>query len=283
MFTSNILKAKTTDYLYRLLTDESTVLLGVSCTSEGVPGNTLYSPYLTNLEYEKGVQFNFDIELYINDNQKTDIRQFNSNIHESGLGYINTSKLFTPGLNGLAVDTIMQDTSLSSTNKLVLENTFVDPSIKSTLITLSKDVKVQLVKIEEQSVLTDLKHEVWLLLSEKQYDGQTLLGMLEDKELNKTHTRNLLDMVTGNQKIINKEIPCVYLEADYTSTLYNTNKTGIFLTESATTGKLSIACGQSVLSIPKKDIKGSKLIRVNVDKYEWVITLQKGHSLTIFI
>lgn len=255
-------------------------LVGIAYTSDEFPNGILCEPYIESLEFEKDSMFNFTSRIFMHDNNKLDMKYFNSKIEESGLGFVRMEQ-GEAGITqraGLTTDLLLKDTILSSVKKIDFKSTFIEPTITYQTIKIQEYV-FNIYKVTE--TINNFTHTVYLMLTKRLYDGQTLLGMLEGKEFNKPQTLQLIKLLAGD-KLINKEIAGAFMEEkDVRYSLYNTHETGVFVVVNG--DKVSIACGQSFINFDIDSMVSSTIERVSVDKYKFKITLKNNKKLDIFI
>lgn len=280
MLTTNTFKKIKPETLYNKMKNGEIELLGITYHDKDYPIGVIPEPYIEDVTFEKGNRFEFINRLIVHDNDKPNIIRYNKALESSGLGSVKVDQI-DQGVKDprLLTDMILKGTQVSQVKAIDVENLFIEPEISEATITLAKDIKLKLYKIEEEII--DFKHEVYLLTTLKEYEGQTLLGMLSKKDkLTKVDTEKLLDFLL-ERRIINKEIPCVFFDdGSITYNLYNTNETGIFIV-SDNTSRYSIACGQSFLSFKTNDISYSKVIKED-NRYTFEITLKNNKKLSIF-
>ncbi|BCK59853.1 hypothetical protein [Staphylococcus phage vB_SauH_DELF3] len=204
-------------------------------------------------------------------------------ISDSGLGYVKTEQLNKRLENtGLMTDLLSKGTELTSTKKVDIVSTFIEPTIMYQDTTINKELKLRLYTIEDVSPLNDYTHVVYLLVTDKQYDGQSFIGTLCNQGiLNKLDTIKVLTFFKGNN-LINRSVFSVKLNTNkYHYSLYNTHETGIFFLDDDK--DLIIACGQSYVKVRYKDIVSSKVEKVSDNNYKMVVNLVSNDELTILL
>ncbi|BBC69598.1 hypothetical protein phiSA039_0139 [Staphylococcus phage phiSA039] len=281
-FSEHVDKPTTIKTLYKTLTSGKVELLGVSYDSDYFPSGVTVQSYIEDIGNEdEGLQFVNKVNVV--ESMKQAIVGMNNQLGSSGLGYVRTEQLKKElEETGLMTDLLARGTNLTSTKKVDIVSTFIEPEVTYQDITIAKDIKLRLYKVEEESPLNGYTHIVYLLTTEKLYDGQTLFGMLSKKDkLSKGDTDKLLAFFRNNS-LISKSVFCVkLLSKDYYFNLYNTHETGIFFLED--TDVITIACGQSYVKVNTKDIKSSYVkIEDKTHKLtELVINLKGDDTLTI--
>lgn len=280
MYTSNKeVEIKATSLINKLKSGK-VQLVGIAYSSDEFPNGILCEPYIDSIDFEKDEKLEFSSKIFIHENDKVNVRYFDRQIEKSGLGYVRLEQ-GEAGITqsgGLMTDLILKDTILSSTKKIDLQSTFINPTVSYQSIKL-QDYTFKIYKITE--TIDDYTHTVHLLVTDKQYDGQTLLGMLEDSKFNKLQTIQLLRLLSGD-KLINKEIAGAYMESSDTRySLYNTHETGVFVLTSEE--KLSVACGQSFINFDLSSIVSSHIQRNKTDAYTLRIVLKNNKKLSIFL
>ncbi|AAX92118.1 hypothetical protein QCF18_10330 [Staphylococcus aureus] len=281
-FSEHVDKPTTIKTLYKTLTSGKVELLGVSYDSDYFPSGVTVQSYIEDIGNEdEGLQFVNKVNVV--ESMKQAVVGMNNQLGSSGLGYVRTEQLKKElEETGLMTDLLARGTNLTSTKKVDIVSTFIEPEVTYQNITIAKDIKLRLYKVEEESPLNGYTHIVYLLTTEKLYDGQTLFGMLSKKDkLSKGDTDKLLAFFRNNS-LISKSVFCVkLLSKDYYFNLYNTHETGIFFLED--TDVITIACGQSYVKVNTKDIKSSYVkIEDKTHKLtELVINLKGDDTLTI--
>ncbi|AUV56923.1 hypothetical protein LM12_0071 [Staphylococcus phage vB_SauM_LM12] len=281
-FSEHVDKPTTSKTLYKTLTSGKVELLGVSYDSDYFPSGVTVQSYIEDIGNEdEGLQFVNKVNVV--ESMKQAVVGMNNQLGSSGLGYVRTEQLKKElEETGLMTDLLARGTNLTSTKKVDIVSTFIEPEVTYQNITIAKDIKLRLYKVEEESPLNGYTHIVYLLTTEKLYDGQTLFGMLSKKDkLSKGDTDKLLAFFRNNS-LISKSVFCVkLLSKDYYFNLYNTHETGIFFLED--TDVITIACGQSYVKVNTKDIKSSYVkIEDKTHKLtELVINLKGDDTLTI--
>ncbi|BEU75467.1 hypothetical protein SNIID_0670 [Staphylococcus phage phiSNIID] len=281
-FSEHVDKPTTTKTLYKTLTSGKVELLGVSYDSDYFPSGVTVQSYIEDIGNEdEGLQFVNKVNVV--ESMKQAVVGMNNQLGSSGLGYVRTEQLKKElEETGLMTDLLARGTNLTSTKKVDIVSTFIEPEVTYQDITIAKDIKLRLYKVEEESPLNGYTHIVYLLTTEKLYDGQTLFGMLSKKDkLSKGDTDKLLAFFRNNS-LISKSVFCVkLLSKDYYFNLYNTHETGIFFLEDMDV--ITIACGQSYVKVNTKDIKSSYVkIEDKTHKLtELVINLKGDDTLTI--
>ncbi|QKE56216.1 hypothetical protein METROID_167 [Staphylococcus phage Metroid] len=281
-FSEHVNKPTTIKTLYKTLTSGKVELLGVSYGSDYFPSGVTVQSYIEEIGNEdEGLQFVNKVNVV--ESMKQAVVGMNNQLGSSGLGYVRTEQLKKElEETGLMTDLLARGTNLTSTKKVDIVSTFIEPEVTYQDITIAKDIKLRLYKVEEESPLNGYTHIVYLLTTEKLYDGQTLFGMLSKKDkLSKGDTDKLLAFFRNNS-LISKSVFCVkLLSKDYYFNLYNTHETGIFFLED--TDVITIACGQSYVKVNTKDIKSSYVkIEDKTHKLtELVINLKGDDTLTI--
>ncbi|WJJ56958.1 hypothetical protein vBSAP01_168 [Staphylococcus phage vB_SAP01] len=281
-FSEHVNKPTTIKTLYKTLTSGKIELLGVSYGSDYFPSGVTVQSYIEEIGNEdEGLQFVNKVNVV--ESMKQAVVGMNNQLGSSGLGYVRTEQLKKElEETGLMTDLLARGTNLTSTKKVDIVSTFIEPEVTYQDITIAKDIKLRLYKLEEESPLNGYTHLVYLLTTEKLYDGQTLFGMLSKKDkLSKGDTDKLLAFFRNNS-LISKSVFCVkLLSKDYYFNLYNTHETGIFFLED--TDVITIACGQSYVKVNTKDIKSSYVkIEDKTHKLtELVINLKGDDTLTI--
>lgn len=281
-FSEHVDKPTTIKTLYKTLTSGKVELLGVSYGSDYFPSGVTVQAYIEDIGNEdEGLQFVNKVNVV--ESMKQAVIGMNNQLGSSGLGYVRTEQLKKElEETGLMTDLLARGTNLTSTKKVDIVSTFIEPEVTYQNITIAKDIKLRLYKVEEESPLNGYTHIVYLLTTEKLYDGQTLFGMLSKKDkLSKGDTDKLLAFFRNNS-LISKSVFCVkLLSKDYYFNLYNTHETGIFFLED--TDVITIACGQSYVKVNTKDIKSSYVkIEDKTHKLtELVINLKGDDTLTI--
>ena len=288
MYTDNKLKKIQASTLYQRLISGDVELLGIAYNDEDYPTGVNPEVYIENLEFNQGEKFNFVNKLVAHDTDKKALEIYDNALSDSGLGFVKTEQMNQGIYNpGLMTDLMLRGTKYSQVKKVDIVNTFIEPLVEQTHITIAKDVHLTLYKITEEIELRDkYKHEVYLLTSEKKYDGQTLFGMLSKVDkLNKTDTEKVLDLLMYNN-ITCREIPGAYIESEkkgLSYNLYNTHDTGIFIVQSDDFSRYSIACGQSFFSFLRNNISNSKVENLKDNKFNLNIDLKTGERLSIFL
>ncbi|MGI4667843.1 hypothetical protein ACR2YZ_28700 [Klebsiella pneumoniae] len=281
-FSEHVDKPTTIKTLYKTLTSGKVELLGVSYDSDYFPSGVTVQSYIEDIGNEdEGLQFVNKVNVV--ESMKQAVVGMNNQLGSSGLGYVRTEQLKKElEETGLMTDLLARGTNLTSTKKVDIVSTFIEPEVTYQNITIAKDIKLRLYKVEEESPLNGYTHIVYLLTTEKLYDGQTLFGMLSKKDkLSKGDTDKLLAFFRNNS-LISKSVFCVKLLSKYYYfNLYNTHETGIFFLED--TDVITIACGQSYVKVNTKDIKSSYVkIEDKTHKLtELVINLKGDDTLTI--
>ncbi|QEM41412.1 hypothetical protein CPT_Maine_166 [Staphylococcus phage Maine] len=281
-FSEHVDKPTTIKTLYKTLTSGKVELLGVSYDSDYFPSGVTVQSYIEDIGNEdEGLQFVNKVNVV--ESMKQAVVGMNNQLGSSGLGYVRTEQLKKElEETGLMTDLLARGTNLTSTKKVDIVSTFIEPEVTYQNITIAKDINLRLYKVEEESPLNGYTHIVYLLTTEKLYDGQTLFGMLSKKDkLSKGDTDKLLAFFRNNS-LISKSVFCVkLLSKDYYFNLYNTHETGIFFLED--TDVITIACGQSYVKVNTKDIKSSYVkIEDKTHKLtELVINLKGDDTLTI--
>ncbi|MGI4563133.1 hypothetical protein ACR2XK_26265 [Klebsiella pneumoniae] len=281
-FSEHVDKPTTIKTLYKTLTSGKVELLGVSYDSDYFPSGVTVQSYIEDIGNEdEGLQFVNKVNVV--ESMKQAVVGMNNQLGSSGLGYVRTEQLKKElEETGLMTDLLARGTNLTSTKKVDIVSTFIEPEVTYQNITIAKDIKLRLYKVEEESPLNGYTHIVYLLTTEKLYDGQTLFGMLsKNDKLSKADTDKLLAFFRNNS-LISKSVFCVkLLSKDYYFNLYNTHETGIFFLED--TDVITIACGQSYVKVNTKDIKSSYVkIEDKTHKLtELVINLKGDDTLTI--
>lgn len=277
--TSKDMKAQT---LYTKLTSGDIELIGVSYESDYFPTGVSIIPYIEDIKFDDG-SLSFTNKVNVVESLKPSIVAMSNSLNDSGLGFIDTQQLKKPlKETGLMTDLLGRGTDLTSTRKVDINTTFVDPTITYQDITICKDIKLRLYRIVDKSPLNGYTHIVYLLTTNKKYDGQTLVGMLDkEKELNKVDTLKVLSFFRNNS-LINRSILSVKHDSDkYYYSLYNMNDTGIFFLEDD--DKTTIACGQSYLKFNKSDVKSSKVLKVKDNVYTMEITMKDKSIISILM
>lgn len=283
-FSEHIDKPTTIKTLYKTLTSGKVELLGVSYESDYFPSGVTVQSYIEDIGNEDG-GLQFVNKVNVVESMKQAVVGMNNQLGSSGLGYVRTEQLKKElEETGLMTDLLARGTNLTSTKKVDIVSTFIEPEVTYQDITIAKDIKLRLYRLEEESPLNGYTHIVYLLTTEKLYDGQTLFGMLSKKDkLSKGDTDKLLAFFRNNS-LISKSVFCVkLLSKDYHFNLYNTHETGIFFLEDMDV--ITIACGQSYVKINTKDIKSSYVkIEDETQKLtELVINLKGEDTLTILL
>ncbi|VEV88270.1 hypothetical protein [Staphylococcus phage Stab20] len=281
-FSEHVDKPTTIKTLYKTLTSGKVELLGVSYGSDYFPSGVTVQAYIEDIGNEdEGLQFVNKVNVV--ESMKQAVVGMNNQLGSSGLGYVRTEQLKKElEETGLMTDLLARGTNLTSTKKVDIVSTFIEPEVTYQDITIAKDIKLRLYKLEEESPLNGYTHIVYLLTTEKLYDGQTLFGMLSKKDkLSKGDTDKLLAFFRNNS-LISKSVFCVkLLSKDYYFNLYNTHETGIFFLED--TDIITIACGQSYVKVNTKDIKSSH-VKIEDETHkltELEINLKGDDTLTI--
>lgn len=283
-FSEHVDKPTTIKTLYKTLTSGKVELLGVSYDSDYFPSGVTVQAYIEDIgNVDEGLQFVNKVNVV--ESMKQAVVGMNNQLGSSGLGYVRTEQLKKElEETGLMTDLLSRGTNLTSTKKVDIVSTFIEPTVTYQDITIAKDIKLRLYRLEEESPLNGYTHIVYLLTTEKLYDGQTLFGMLSKKDkLSKGDTEKLLAFFRNNS-LISKTVFCVkLLSKDYHFNLYNTHETGIFFLED--TDIITIACGQSYVKVNTKDIKSSHVkIEDKTHKLtEIVINLKGDNTLTILL
>lgn len=283
-FSQNTDKKTNVKHLYKTLTSGKIELLGVSYESDYFPSGVTVQSYIEDIGNEDG-GLQFVNKVNVVESMKQAVVGMNNQLGSSGLGYVRTEQLKKElEETGLMTDLLSRGTNLTSTKKVDIVSTFIEPTVTYQDITLAKDIKLRLYRLEEESPLNGYTHIVYLLTTEKIYDGQTLLGMLSKKEkLSKADTEKLLAFFRNNS-LVSKSVFCAKLiSKDYYFSLYNTHETGIFFLED--TDVITVACGQSYVKVNRKDIKSSyvKLEDKTRKLTELVINLKGEATLTILL
>ncbi|TFF00690.1 hypothetical protein E3U35_10065, partial [Histophilus somni] len=226
-FSEHVDKPTTIKTLYKTLTSGKVELLGVSYDSDYFPSGVTVQSYIEDIGNEdEGLQFVNKVNVV--ESMKQAVVGMNNQLGSSGLGYVRTEQLKKElEETGLMTDLLARGTNLTSTKKVDIVSTFIEPEVTYQNITIAKDIKLRLYKVEEESPLNGYTHIVYLLTTEKLYDGQTLFGMLSKKDkLSKGDTDKLLAFFRNNS-LISKSVFCVkLLSKDYYFNLYNTHETG---------------------------------------------------------
>lgn len=283
-FSEHVDKPTTIKTLYKTLTSGKVELLGVSYDSDYFPSGVTVQAYIEDIgNVDEGIQFVNKVNVV--ESMKQAVVGMNNQLGSSGLGYVRTEQLKKElEETGLMTDLLSRGTNLTSTKKVDIVSTFIEPTVTYQDITIAKDIKLRLYRLEEESPLNGYTHIVYLLTTEKLYDGQTLFGMLSKKDkLSKGDTEKLLAFFRNNS-LISKSVFCVkLLSKDYYFNLYNTHETGIFFLED--TDIITIACGQSYVKVNTKDIKSShvKIEDATEKLTELVINLKGDDTLTILL
>ena len=283
-FSEHVDKPTTIKTLYKTLTSGKVELLGVSYDSDYFPSGVTVQSYIEDIDnVDEGLQFVNKVNVV--ESMKQAVVGMNNQLGSSGLGYVRTEQLKKElEETGLMADLLARGTNLTSTKKVDIVSTFIEPTVTYQDITIAKDIKLRLYKLEEESPLNGYTHIVYLLTTEKLYDGQTLFGMLSKKDkLSKGDTEKLLAFFRNNSLISKSVFRVKLLSRDYYFNLYNTHETGIFFLED--TDIITIACGQSYVKVNTKDIKSSHVKIENDTKKltEIVINLKGDDTLTILL
>lgn len=283
-FSEHVDKPTTIKTLYKTLTSGKVELLGVSYDSDYFPSGVTVQSYIEDIDnVDEGLQFVNKVNVV--ESMKQAVVGMNNQLGSSGLGYVRTEQLKKElEETGLMTDLLARGTNLTSTKKVDIVSTFIEPTVTYQDITIAKDIKLRLYKLEEESPLNGYTHIVYLLTTEKLYDGQTLFGMLSKKDkLSKGDTEKLLAFFRNNSLISKSVFRVKLLSRDYHFNLYNTHETGIFFLED--TDIITIACGQSYVKVNTKDIKSSHVKIENDTKKltEIVINLKGDDTLTILL
>lgn len=283
-FSQHTDKKTNVNHLYKLLTSGKVELLGVAYESDYFPSGVTVQAYIEDIGNEdKGLQFVNKVNVV--ESMKQAVVGMNNQLGSSGLGYVRTEQLKKElEETGLMTDLLSRGTNLTSTKQVDIVSTFIEPTVTYQDITIAKDIKLRLYRLEEESPLNGYNHIVYLLTTEKLYDGQTLFGMLSKKDkLSKTDTEKLLAFFRNNSLISKSVFSAKLISKDYYFSLYNTHETGIFFLED--TDVITIACGQSYVKVNTKDIKSSYVkIEDKTQKLtELVINLKGEDTLTILL
>lgn len=283
MYTSNIMKTTTRKKLVKELTSGTNELVGFSYNSLEFPTGIIPEIFLTDLEYIEGEKLNFRGNIFINDSQMNSIKLFNELFLEaSGLGYIETENLDDTMLGKSALsDFILKGTNLSSTKKVGIVSTFIEPDIEYTVITIA-GVKFKLFKISEES--SGMEHTVYLMLTEKLYDGQTFLGTLNHtlagRNMTKGDLTKIIELMSGSN-ILGIEYAGATLEGgDLSIQIFNTNKEGVF--HALDGDKYTVLSGQSILGVTLRNTTGIKLNKINSKRYTLTMNTRSGR-MTVFL
>uniref|UniRef100_A0AB39C8I7 Uncharacterized protein n=1 Tax=Staphylococcus phage UHP46 TaxID=3234966 RepID=A0AB39C8I7_9CAUD len=279
MYSTNKEKEIKVNTLLRRLTDKSTQLVGISYSSDKFPNGILCEPYIDSIQSEDG-SLEFSSKIFMAENDKLNMKYFDGNLEHSGLGFVRIEQALeeVKQNTGLITGLMLKDTTLSTTKKIDLVSTFINPTVTYQTIKLL-DYTFTIYKVKE--TMNEFTHIVNLMVTEKLYDGQTLLGMLEGEKFSKPQTLQLFRLLAGD-KLINKEIAGAYIEtSDARFSLYNTHETGVFVVTSG--DKISIACGQSFINFDIASMVSSNLKRVSTDKYTLEVKLKNNRKLNIFI
>ncbi|MGI4323867.1 hypothetical protein ACR2VY_27245, partial [Klebsiella pneumoniae] len=177
-FSEHVDKPTTIKTLYKTLTSGKVELLGVSYDSDYFPSGVTVQSYIEDIGNEdEGLQFVNKVNVV--ESMKQAVVGMNNQLGSSGLGYVRTEQLKKElEETGLMTDLLARGTNLTSTKKVDIVSTFIEPEVTYQNITIAKDIKLRLYKVEEESPLNGYTHIVYLLTTEKLYDGQTLFGML---------------------------------------------------------------------------------------------------------
>ncbi|XWX32629.1 hypothetical protein LCFBJUUZ_CDS0170 [Staphylococcus phage PG-2021_76] len=279
MYSKNKEKEIKVNTLIKRLTDKGTQLVGMSYSSDEFPNGILCEPYIDSIQSEDG-SLEFSSKVFMAENDKLNMKYFDGKLEHSGLGFVRIEQAIeeVKQSTGLITGLMLKDTTLSTTKKIDLVSTFINPTVTYQTIKLL-DYTFTIYKIKE--TMNEFTHIVNLMVTERIYDGQTLLGMMEGKDFSKTQTLQMFRLLSGD-KLINKEIAGAYIEtADARFSLYNTHETGVFVV--INDDKISIACGQSFINFDVASVVSSHLKRVSTDKYTLEVKLKNNRKLNIFI
>ena len=138
MYTRNSRKKVSTKKLYKELTSGNNELVGISYTSNDFPVGIIPEVYMTDIIFKQGEEFSFTGALFVNDSQIIETTSFNNLLLEAhGLGFIRLEDMQNsiPGGNAMS-DFILKGTNLSSTKKVDIVSTFIDPAVLVSSITI---------------------------------------------------------------------------------------------------------------------------------------------------
>ena len=279
MYSTNKEKEIKVNALLKKLTNKETQLVGISYSSDEFPNGILCEPYIDSIQSDDG-SLEFSSKIFMAENDKLNMKYFDSKLEYSGLGFVRIEQAIEEVKQsaGLITGLMLKDTTLSTTKKIDLVSTFIDPTITYQTIKILEHT-FNIYKIKE--TMGDFTHVVNLMVTDRLYDGQTLLGMLEGRTFNKPQTLQMFRLLAGD-RLINKEIAGAYVDSpDSRFNIYNTHETGIFVV--ANSDKISIACGQSFINFDIASILNSHLKRVSTDKYILEVKLKNNRILNVFI
>lgn len=270
------------------LNNDSKVLMGVRLDTS-YTSNLMCEPALIGATVE-GNSFITDIIVKPDIAQHQMVKDLNTSLHDTGLGFVITDKE-NPLMADSTVDTLFsrieQFEGVYTSPDYVVRLGFYEPhEIKKTTVSLSKGLKIDIIKIYIN--VDDNRYTLYLAFSDYQYDGQTMLGLLRKNEYTRLDTLKLFALMSSNNIFGDPIISAIYKSDRVSNLVYDTTHMGMGilipdLIELESYPKFVINSGESEIYLNHKDILNSKIIDIDKKKhkYKMVVSMKKGDSLEI--
>lgn len=267
-------------------------------SSKEIMGVRLDTSYTSNLMCEPGLigatvdgnSFITDIIVKPDIAQHQMVKDLNTSLHDTGLGFVITDKE-NPLMADSTVDTLFsrieQFEGVYRSPDYVVRLGFYEPhEIKKTTVSLSKGLKIDIIKVYIN--VDDNKFTLYIAFSDYQYDGQTMLGLLSKYKYTRLDTLKLFSLMSSNNIFGDPIISAIYKNGRVSNLVYDTTHMGMGilvpdLTELENYPKFVVNSGESEIYLNHRDILSSEIIAIDKKKhkYKMVVNLKKGDTLEI--
>ena len=274
--------------LNNYLNSDSKELMGVRLDTS-YTSNLMCEPVLIGASVD-GSSFITDIIVKPDIAQHQMVKDLNTSLHDTGLGFVITDKE-NPLMADSTVDTLFSrieqfEGVYTSPDYLVRLGFYEPHELKRTTLSLSKGLKIDIIKIYIN--VDDIKYTLYLAFSDYHYDGQTMLGLLSKYEYTRLDTLKLFSLMSSNNIFGDPIISAIYKNDRVSNLIYDTTHMGMGilipdLNELENYPKFVVNSGESEIYLNHKDILNSKIVAINKKehKYKMVVNLKKGDTLEI--
>lgn len=191
------------------------------------------------------------------------IRNFKEISNDYGMGDFLDETLKNDGSvnTGFQANLVGADSAISEIQEIPYDLFFVNPEVYTQQVTI-KGLKLTQVTLKDRikvaySEVNDITQELVLLITDKQYDDQSLLGYYAEKELNKTEGIKLLQLIS-NGSLVQQVIGSISIHSkglhSTTYPLFNDFSLTFFL-GSENKSIFSAQCDVGVTNIPEEMIE----------------------------
>lgn len=232
--------------------------------------------------------FTTTLKLHLSDIER--LKEFADVIEQTGFVYLDLDSVANQ-LNigqGYLTAQFIKDMAQSENARVEVTHDFVNPKVTYQEFKIS-DVYYRLYRVTESATVyneledseVEATHGVEILTTKHEYDGQTFLGRLKDKDINKTGATHVLNLLTGNTLLPNEIGGAYYTDNNVRVNLYNINYKGMQVIISY--DKVSVLSSNSFINLDLSKLSKLKIETVN-DNENFELTFYFGkHELTLYI